>query len=137
MDSFQGLYNIRDATKEDHNFIFSSFLNGLYHGDSWFSQIPRRIFMDNYKKIIQTAVVSSKITIKIACLPEDTNVIIGYSILSADFKAVVWVFVKPRWRKKGIARSLVPKSPEVVTHLTELGRILLPKLPETVFNPFY
>lgn len=121
---------------EDKNFILASFLRGVYYGDSWFSQIPKSIFMDNYHKVAQVFVNSDKFVIKIACLPEDENVILGYSILSADYQGIVWVFVKSAWRNRGIGKSLVPKYPTYVTHLSKLGKDLIKKFNGCQFNPF-
>jgi len=143
MTNFAGLYDIRDFKSEDKNFILASFLKGLYYGDSWFSQIPKNIFMDNYKKVAEALLDPNKTNIKVACLKEDTDVIIGYSIMSLDFMTLHWVYVKSSkltdgttWRQKGIGRSLVPQHPTAVSHLTALGKSLLIKLPTAIFNPF-
>lgn len=134
-DDFTGLYDIRDYTLDDKNFVMASFLRGLYYGDSWFSQVPKDLFMDSYKHIIDgflnTCIVS------VACLPEDPKIIIGYSIISRDCEAIVWVYVKKRWRRKGVGKHLVPLHPAAVTHLSKLGKDLLEKLNGAVFNPFY
>lgn len=130
------LYNIRPAKPEDMNFVMATFLRGLYYGDPWYTQIPKDIFMSVYKQIAQKAWESPTVVIRVACLKEDENVILGYSVLSADNSAILWVFVKTAFRNQGIARSLVPSSPVFVTHLTTLGKTLLPKLNGAVFNPF-
>ena len=135
--SFRELYDIRDANNSDKNFILATFLRGVYYGDSWFSMIPKDIFMNKYKVLAAKLVNDPKMVIKIACLPEDPDVILGYSIMSPDYQAVVWCFVKTAWRRKGIARSLLPQHPVAVTHLTALGKSLLNKFPNAVFNPFY
>lgn len=135
MEDFNDLYNIRDGVVEDKNLILATFLRGLYYGDSWFSQIPKDTFMDNYKHIIEAML--GKCNIKIACLPDDPSVILGYSILSPDYQAIVWVYVKQAWRNKGIAKSLLPKHPIAVTHLTRLGKTLMHKIPTAHFNPFH
>jgi hypothetical protein len=143
MTNFAGLYDIRDFKPEDKNFILASFLKGLYYGDSWFSLIPKSIFMENYKKVAEALLDPNKTNIKVACLKEDTDVIIGYSIMSLDFMTLHWVYVKSSkltdgttWRQKGIGRSLVPQHPTAVSHLTALGKNLLTKLPTAIFNPF-
>lgn len=137
MSDFQGLYDIRSAIESDVNFILATWLRGLYYGDSWFSSIPKHIFMQNYKKITQATLMSPNVEVRVACLKEDPNVILGYSIVTRDEKAVVWVFVKTAWRKQGIGKSLLPAAPDYVTHLTALGKSLLYKLPTAQFNPFY
>lgn len=143
MSNFEGLYKIRDFNQEDTNFVLATFLRGVYYGDSWFSLIPKSIFMDNYKRVAESFIDNPHVTIKVACLPEDEDVILGYSILSSDFQTIHWVYVKNSkladgscWRQKGIAKSLVPKSPVSVTHLSKLGLILLKKFPNAVFDPF-
>lgn len=135
MSNFQGLYEVRDYVPADKNFIMATFLRGLYYGDSWFSLIPKAIFMNNYKKVAE-ALVSGNTVIKVACLKDDPGVILGYSILSKDFLTVHFVFVKSAWRLKGIARSLLPQYPTAISHLTTLGKSLMNKFPTAVFNPF-
>jgi GNAT superfamily N-acetyltransferase len=121
----------------DKAFIMATWLRGLYYGDSWFSTIPKNIFMNSYKKVAQHALINPLIKVQVACLKEDQDVILGYSVTSVNDDAIVWIFVKSAWRQQGIGKSLLPKSPKFVTLLTELGKSLLPKLPNTVFNPFY
>lgn len=134
MHDFSGLYNVRDFKESDRNFIISTFLKGLYYGDSWYSLIKKNSFMTNYKPVIEALL--NKCAVKVACLPDDEDVILGYSILSQDFQSIVWVHVKQSWRGNGIARRLCPSHPKAVTHLTKVGKILLDKLDGTVFDPF-
>jgi hypothetical protein len=136
MTGFQGLYEIRDGKLSDHNFILSTFLRGLYYGETWFSEIPKDIFMDNYKVIANALINSPKVVIKVACLPEDLDTIIGYSILSSDYQTVHFVYIKKIWRERGVAKTLLPSHLTYVSHLTALGKLLLSKLKPAVFNPF-
>lgn len=137
MDDFKGLYDIRDYTKDDRAFVLATFLRGLYYGDSWFGEIPKPIFMTNYSIIAEKLIDSPKTIIKVACLPDSPDVILGYSILSADFQGIHWMYVKSMWRKKGIAKSLTPQYASYVTHLSSLGKLLLKeKLKTAIFNPF-
>lgn len=135
MSNFSGLYDIRDMKETDKNFVISSFLRAVYNGESWFSLIPKEIFMREYHKVIM-ALVNGKAVVKIACPKTDPDVIIGYSILSLDYQGIIFTYVKKDWRLKGVARSLVPKYPTYVTHLTKTGKELLHKLPGCIFNPF-
>lgn len=137
MSDFKGLYDIRHPKESDISFIMATWLRGLYYGESWFSEIPKNIFMSNYKKIAQATLISPKVEVRVACLKEDPDVILGYSIVSKNQEAVIWTFVKTAWRRQGIGKSLIPSNPKYVTHLTALGKTLMPKLPATKFNPFY
>lgn len=131
------LYEIRDFQEDDTNFILATFLRGLYYGDFFWGEMPKDIFMANYKMFALNLIGSAKVAIKVACLKEDKSIILGYSLLSADFSAIHWVFVKKAWRKQGIARSILPQYPTTVTHLTATGKDLLIKFEnKPIFNPF-
>lgn len=125
---------MRDMKEADKNFILATFLRGLYYGNYWWNDVPKQIFMDNYKIVAEELLQQSMV--KVACLKEDSDIILGYSILSTDFQVIHWVFVKSSWRQKGIAKNLLPKYPSAVTHLTKLGLKLLSKYENTVYNPF-
>jgi len=140
VSDFTGLYDIRDYKPEDHNFILATFLRGLYYGDFFFDSMPKDIFMANYKMVAEGLI--NKSVIKVACLKEDPDTILGYSILSPNYQILHFVYVKngkfpdgSSWRRKAIGRSLTPVNLSHVTHLTKLGQMLLPKL-NCVFNPF-
>ena len=138
MDDFSGLYNIRDAHKLDEAFVISTFLRGIYYGETFFSETPKEIFMKHYKLVARSLIGSNQVKVKIACLPDDPETIIGFSVLSNDFKTVNFVFVKKKWRNKGIARGLVPKGFEYVVpqHVTNIGKSILSKY-KTKHNPFF
>lgn len=136
MSDFKGLFAIRPMASADTNFVIATFLRGVYYGETWLSETPKEIFMDNYKKVAENLLNNPNVAVTVACLPDDPNVILGYSILSSDAQVVHWVYVKSIWRKKGIGKTLVPAHPAAVSHLTALGRILLPKLNGAIFNPF-
>ncbi len=128
------LYEIRDFKQEDKSFIMATFLRGLYYGDTWFSLMPKDLFMFYYKQIAEA--ILAKHIVKVACLKEDKDIILGYVILSSDSLAVHWIFVKSAFRKQGIGKKLFPKYATVVTHLTTLGKNLMVKFPDLCFNPF-
>lgn len=127
------LVSIRDMQPEDKNFIYASWLRGLYYGESWFSLIPKNEFMQHYHKVIDFILNKPTVTIKIACLKEDADVILGYAVFEKD--KLHWVFVKKNWRTIGIARDLVPSTTKTVTHLTKVGVSILHKH-NLSFNPF-
>lgn len=127
---------VRDYKIEDKSFILATFLRGLYYGNEFFNIIPKDIFMDNYKRVAEALIDNPRNVVKIACLKEDPDVILGYSILSGDYQTIHWIFVKKLWRNKGISKILLPQFPIAITHFTTLGLGLLPKFKECVFDPF-
>lgn len=134
------VYDLREYRPSDASFILATFLLGVYYGDSaeypYIRLIPKNIFMEAYKKIGTTLLDSPKVVINVACLKEDPDVILGYSILSSDFSTIHWVFVKSAWRKQGLARALLPKYPTAATHMTVIGTKLMNKFENLIFNPF-
>jgi len=128
---------VRDYEPSDKNFIYSTFLRGLYYGDSWFTLIDKDIFMENYHKILTALVESPKTKIKVACLKDDKDVILAYAILDTSDTTLHYVFCKAAWRAIGIAKMLVPSTITTVTHLTLAGIGILKKRPEIKFNPFF
>lgn len=137
------LISTRSNTPGDRNFILATWLRGSYYGDSWYSLIPKNIFMEQYHTILEKFLLRPGVNIKIACLKDDPEVILGYSVSrnikhgEADISIVDWVFVKAAWRKIGIGKLLMPNKINTVTHLTKAGlSILKQKLPNVIFNPF-
>lgn len=128
------LIAVREYVPDDRNFIFSTWLKGLRYGNDWFGLIESAAYYDNYQKVIERIVDAAETQMLIACLADQPDVILGYSVCRTD--TAHYVFVKRSWRGIGIAKMLVKPSITTVTHLTETGRAVLKKYPEIKFNPF-
>lgn len=136
----------RQGQEGDINFIYATWLQALYYGNGWsrnvepvagapvdiYSSMDRDVFFKNYNNIIQKILIKPSVSVNIACLIEDPDVILGYSVTEPE--VLHFVFVKDVWRRMGIARDLIPADTKTVTHLTRIGRGLKPK--EWGFNPF-
>lgn len=127
------LIALRVANKGDHNFIFSTMLRSLFYGETWFSLIPKHVFMTNYHGVIERIIFDPKNTLVVACLKDEPDVLLGYSIVGPD--AIHFVYVKRSWRSIGLAKSLVPADIKIVTHVTISGLAIVRKK-NWVFNPF-
>lgn len=93
--------------------------------------------MSAYRLVAERFYGSANYLVAVACLPEDPDVILGFSIVSVDGTILHWVYVKKKWRRYGIATKLVPPQVTTVTHLNKLGDDLMKKLNlNWVFNPF-
>lgn len=131
------LIKIRDYNKAtDEDFLYSTFLFGVYYGNSWFTKIPKHIFMPSYREFFNKLLAHPQTVVKMACLKEDENILVGYSIINEAKSILHWVYVKPVWRKFGIAKMLIATPIKAVTHLSLQGEGLLTKLNGAVFNPF-
>lgn len=137
------LIEVRSYTANDRNFILATYLRGLYYGDSWFSMIPKGIFMENQHRVIEKVLSNPNVDIKVACLKEDKDTILGYSIsrkLGDPQNPIVvldWIFCKSAWRGIGIAKMLYPAHTSACTHLTKSGAaIVREKCNHLIFNPY-
>jgi GNAT superfamily N-acetyltransferase len=128
------LVAIRDAVPSDKNFILATWLRGLRYGNDWFGAVDSDTYYKIYHSILEMVINDPTVTVKVACLREDADVVLGYSVSKGP--RLDWIFVKKAWRKIGIGKSLVPQETQVVTHLTKVGLSLLKKHPELKFNPF-
>lgn len=147
-EDISSLYEIRDYTPNDKAFVLATFLRGLYYGNEFFQLIPKDVFMDNYKRIAEALIDGNRAIVKVACLKDDSDTILGYSILSSDFSTIHWVYVKSSetkikgtaekltWRHKGIGKALVPRFPLAYSHFSDLGLKLAKKFDNCIFNPF-
>jgi GNAT superfamily N-acetyltransferase len=129
------LITMRDRLDSDMSFIYQSWLRGLRYSNDWFNTINHDAYYANYTKIVQNLLAQKETQVRVACLIEDPDVIIGYSVTRPEKQAIDWVFVKPHWRKLGIAKDLIPKGLKWSTHITLPGNALRKKL-GLDFNPF-
>lgn len=127
------LVTVRDKIESDESFILASWLNGLRYGNEWFKLIDSKCYYSSYHQVLDVMLRKPTVTIKIACLLEDPDIILGFSVYEGD--RLDWVFVKQRWRNIGIAKQLVPDSITTVTHLTKPGKAIAKKK-GLLFNPF-
>lgn len=128
------LVDIRDSVSSDHPFIFATWLKGLRYGNKEFERMSSTAYYKHYHKLAEAIVDDFSVSVKIACLREDPDVILGYSVYKGDH--LYWVFVKARWRGIGLARDLVSKDLKSVSHVTEVGLSILRKHPQITVNPF-
>lgn len=126
------LITIRDFHPADKNFIFATWLRGLRYGNEWFGEIDQETYFTHYHRIVEELISRPTAVVQVACLVEDPDVILGYSV--SEHLTLHWVWVKPVWRRIGIAKDLTPKNIEFVSHLTKIGKTI--KQPEWRFNPF-
>lgn len=129
------LLTVRLKEPSDDAFIYQTWLNGLRYGNPFYRKIEKSIYDKEYTKVI-SALIQYKPTVLIACLKDQPDVIIGYSVINAD--RLHWIFIKKDWRGLGISKMLVNRDEiKSFSHLTILGQtIWKEKLKHLIFNPF-
>jgi len=127
------LIAIRDFDPKDTNFIYDTWLNSLRHGNDLFGLIDNVRYYEVYRAVITLLLKDA--TIKVACLKEDDQIILGYSVSRGD--TLDFAYVKEMWRKLGIFTDLLPLKIKTITHLTKAGHaIWKKKFPDAIFDPF-
>lgn len=121
---------LREGNEDDYAFVYATWLKGLRHGNDWFEAIDADCYFNKYKEVVRHLLHTSKLVV--ACLSDEPDVVLGYVVTRGP--VLHWVFVKKAWRKLGIGKRLIPQGIDTVSHLTKVGRAILPK--EWKFNPF-
>lgn len=119
---------------DDAAFIFSTWLKGLRFGNDWFGLIDSKVYFRVYHKVIENILSNPNTKVNVACLKEDPKVLLGYSVYTGS--TLSWLHVKKAWRNIGLAKDLVPNNITSVSHITSIGRSILKKHPQVIFNPF-
>lgn len=112
------IVELRLRRDDDTKFIIPSFLKGVYYGNEFYRNIPKDAFMASYKLVADALL--NRCTVIIACLKDDQDVILGYSIVSPDGLTAHWCFVKKAWRGRGIGKMLIPSKLAAITHFTQI-----------------
>lgn len=115
------LFKIREALVSDEAFIYLSWLKSFNFSNIYFKAINEFLFNTVYHRVIEKILKDPETEIKIACLPDDEDVILGFSVYNPTKKILHYVFTKEAWRKCGIAKALTDGPIETITHLTPAG----------------
>ena len=121
---------IRLGKPEDIPFINNTWLYSLYNG-SQYSNMEKDTFMREYRQTIGTLMSKPGVTVTVACLQDDENVIVGWACWESDI--LHFIYMKKMWRRNGIHFQLIPEIKRY-THITRQFLKIKPK--ELVFNPF-
>ncbi len=96
-------WQIREALPNDIAFIYATWLNS-YRADSHYRKTcTKYIFFKEYPKVIDH--ILNRARTLVACLKDDSNVIIGY-LTYEDPRAAHYAFTKEGFRQMGVLSSL-------------------------------
>jgi len=115
--------------------IFKDFKRSLRHSNEWFGLIDKKIYYKVYQSVIESLLSRPESAVRLAVLADDLDNCLGWSL--SESKKLHYVYVKEDFRNIGIAKSLLPKEFDQITHLTKAGQsIWQSKFPNVIFNPF-
>lgn len=140
------MFIIREANESDHACIYATWLRSYRHSSSFARNVHEGVFFAQHHAIIEALLAQSRVLI--ATIEEDTSVILGWccyepgeSVAGLEVPAVVhYVYVKPSFRKSGVASKLldgVVIDGAMYTHDTNhLRGYIGTKIRKMVFNPY-
>lgn len=122
--------------KEEHrNLVLVKWMRTLRFGNDLFRLIDSNAYFASYQEYIKTLLKRPECIVRMAVLTDAPDVCLGFSVSEPDVLHYVWS--NKDNRGIGIARSLVPFSFSVFTHLTNAGMLIWnKKYPNARFNPF-
>lgn len=126
---------IRNVNETDLPFIYSSFLRSIYYSNKYFNKVPAKLFFEKYKIVVNHILNRPFVIIKIVCLEDMPDIVLGYAI--AEEHVLHYVYVKEAWRTQRLSALLVSTLMEIkeVSHLTTIGDVIRLKK-GWVYNPF-
>ena len=125
---------LRLATPADRPFIHSTWLKGQRFNNPFFAETEPTAYYAAYGAIVDRILDNPTTTVAVACLSDEPDVIVGYSVTTAP-GILHWVYVKKQWRKNGVAKMLVADTIKTVTAITYAG-LQIAKKRKYTFNPF-
>lgn len=127
------VYLASQLPKDFKNLIMGPFLNSLRYGNDLFKLIDKDSYYSSYAKYIELLLQRPNTRLKIAVLSDET--VLGWCMFENTVVHYIWV--KEHQRRQGIARSLLPREFDTITHITNKGiNIWVNKFPEVRFDPW-
>ena len=128
---------IREATVEDHPFIYSSWLKSFRDGPA-VKGITNSTYYSGQHQVIENLITEKSTVILLACNPEDSLHIYGYIVATEN--CVHWVYVKLPFRQFGICKTLiqalVKTDKKYYTHLPKILHRKASQFSSFEYNPY-
>lgn len=127
------LYPGSQIPSDFRNLIIAPFLNSLRYGNDLFKLIDKDAYYFSYGRYIELLLQRPSTQVKFAILDDET--VLGWCLTEGKILHYVWV--KKEVRRQGIARALMPKSFDTISHITNKGiHIWVNHYPGAKFDPF-
>lgn len=128
-----------DGINDAKNLIYATWLRSYQVSSLQAKHIKRDLFFAEHHKVLDS-IFARNPHVRLAVLPDDPSVVLGWSVVERadDTDVVHYVYVKPSFRRYGIAKALLSdvQIPFVFTHSTYGLRDLHPRLEKCEFNPY-
>lgn len=113
--------------EKDQAFLYSTWRNSVFYDLDDQDMTKAKAWFKFKTAKIKSELIRAKVLI--ACLSDDPDFILGYSV--ANVNHLLYVYVRADYRRQGIGALLVEKNIETYTDdLTKIGRSILKKKQE-------
>lgn len=132
----------RGLRPDDEPFIYSAWLKSVRNDSHVYACVPDKVFYEGHHSVIERLLKSRDTEVTLACLLDDSAVLIGFAITDMTHGTMHFVYVKSPFRRMGVATGLLKTAGAdprkgVCTHwtkfLSQYQRTLWPGL---VYNPY-
>lgn len=132
------MYSIRQYDKvKDTDFIMHNWLH-TYKVSSFARGLKREVYYPYQRELIEEILSRPETETLVAVLTEEPDALLGFAAIEQDL--LHYVYVKPKWRTIGIAKSLLALLPEdfIYTHITtpDVEAIRKRLYPNSTHNPY-
>ena len=128
---------IRSQLESDIPFLYATWTNCIKTSSS-LGKLFRNgsVFYKAFHELIDQILLAPDSKIFVACLPDDTHVILGFMVTQG--KIGHFLFVKRPFQRMGIGKALYQAagSPQEYSFQTNSLHSTLEKMPELIYNPF-
>ena len=115
---------IRPARPGDHALIYSTWRNALWYAEKRDPKESSQFYKDT-SEIIRGILSRPECRVRVACLSEDPDMLLGWSVFLADH--LEFVYVKIDYRRKGLGRLLTKGFKTFSQPQTKIGKSLKEK----------
>lgn len=108
--------------KTDEPLIYATWRNGLWYGGKRDRALSAEFYANTTKKILDL-IHDKRTQIRIACLSNDPDQMIGYSFMRGTH--IIWLYVKIDFRKQGVGKLLTKGFESVSPVETKVGKAIV------------
>lgn len=117
------------------NLVLSRWVRSYKRDNDFMKIIHPPSYYSAYSNYVKAVLARPHSQVCFAVLQDDTDIVLGFSVL--EHKTLHYVHVPRAYRKEGIGSMLVPEDIEWLTHITRTGlKLWGTKLPNAKFDPF-
>lgn len=109
--------------EKDAAMLFSTWRNALWFDTADRDESKNHKFFRDCTRLIKTILANTDTKVRVACLSDDPNLILGVSVVNKE--NLIWIYVKADYRARGIATLLAKGTSTVSNPSTRIGKAIM------------